>query len=1596
MTNRQHTDDSNAARKPSSSRRWIVRILLALVLLPLVLIVLLFGAIQLPPTKDFATRAAADMVGRLIGQEVEIEGLRGFVPFNVTLERFSLADAEGEWLTVEEVRLAWSWRALLSGRVVVESLEAGRVAVLRVGAFPPSEKERGPFTLPEIPTLPSWIEVERVAIPRIELGEALIQEDAVFSAEASLLQPGGGEPVALSLSLNRTDAPGTDATIEVRASRDALLVKLLASDEHILPRLLDVDGPALIEVSGEAPLADWRGKVSASLGGDELLTGALGLRRQAEGLHSDAELALNAAHAIVPKALPEYLADSFLLGWSAEIQDDGQLRIKRLGAEGGPLQLLVSGLLDLPGNNLDLQLQASHDDVRPVLGLEEVEVPQAVALMLGVTGNPADLTVSVDASWAEAPLAAGSIGLGLEDGVAVSTSLRVFPPAIFLADADAAVLVADGITLVAEVPILSGERIEVTQLAIGGLDGLGASGNASLDFAGQRGEAEVALSADLGRLAGLFGLAVEGSLALVVRANDAGERLDIDASLTGEGLTLDDTALATLSLALDASLRGWAEGDLHEIMASWQGTADGVSLAAYPGQRIVTDGRVRAESLDEVALEHFALSDGVVSVEGSGRYRLDERSGTLVVDAEAPDLALYGPLAGLDLAGNARVRLEARLDSGGEVGEATLDAAVTQLAGIPDPARSLAGSSLSLEARVGLAEGRALLHALALEGAHARADASGSFVLETGTLEAAVSASLPDLSVARETLGPEAAGSMSLRGTVSGTMEALAAQIALEGAGIAAGPARMEAVTVNASVEGFPQRPSGTVTVEAIEQGQRIDAKAAFALVEALLEVPELRLRLGPNNLTADASYNFDTDLPRANASLEFGDIGAFEVFAGVPLGGTLRGDLSIAPSGDDTNAFFALDASDVVAPFGSIGRATVSGEVSSVLAAPNGRISASAARIDAGATRVDEVSLALEGGMEEAVLSAQASGAIAGAAPFEISLEADAMVNAGRVNLRTLGGTLERHAFSLEGPAVLAVDEAGVRIAPFALNIGDGRIDATATQTPESIDARLAWHDLPLGVANAFGAPEVSGTARGEILLAGTMAAPVASAILEVVELRTALAIEPDAPAVNAALSASVSAGLAEASLLLTMSEATRVTANASTAVEVSLAPFNLSLSEVAMVEARVLGEVLLQDPLSFAGLVDHRVDGTMALDYRVDGPLEMPRVVGQVTIADGRYENAVAGTVLDALTLDLNTTGTDLSATLRATDGGSGSLALDATADLRPESGFPFEVKAVLGAMTVARRDDATAQLDGNLRAAGNADAIAVTGDLRVGPATIVLSVPRGGRIPEVEYIEVGEGAPLGEDDELDSVGMDTPVEITLDISATIPGRVNIRGPGIESEWAGDISVTGTAATPVVRGELRVLRGHLDMLDRRFSLADSLIVLDGSTPPNPFINVRGQTRAAEVTAFLIISGTPDALSLRLESDPPLPQDEVLSRVLFDRPIEDITPVQALQLARAAAELSGTMRGTSALGPSGLLPIDRLDIQHDFDGTGETAVGAGTYLGDDIYVEVRQRLRSGSTAVSVDVELRRNLHVKGDVGSDGRTGVGVEYKRDY
>ncbi|MBN2125633.1 MAG: translocation/assembly module TamB domain-containing protein, partial [Deltaproteobacteria bacterium] len=643
----------------------------------------------------------------------------------------------------------------------------------------------------------------------------------------------------------------------------------------------------------------------------------------------------------------------------------------------------------------------------------------------------------------------------------------------------------------------------------------------------------------------------------------------------------------------------------------------------------------------------------------------------------------------------------------------------------------------------------------------------------------------------------------------------------------------------------------------------------------------------------------------------------------------------------------------------------------------------------------LDALNLKVEGDARSLSFSGDLEGTALEAVKLETEGAASRSGGAVEITLRRLEGGYGPLPLSLAGPLRIRMAPGGWMLEPATLRAGTGSIKASGRFFEPRVSLSLGFEGLPVSAVRTARMPGITGTAEGDIRIEGPPVAPRVLVALRLEDFRI------EEPRLKALAPASLEArlrledGRCQGEAVLQGLTQRPFEGRLEAPVILSLKPLSLSFPPEGTLTGALQGEADLSRLVALAGLADQVLEGKAEVQLRVGGSPAAPVIEGRLTVKGGTYENLRIGTVLKDLEILLAARGPRLVLEkFRARDGAGGALSGQGWLDLSPGQGFPLRIEMDMDGAALLRHDNATATMKGRLTLVGSIREATLGGECRIENAEFRIPDYLPPEMTGIEVVEIPQRTGRKEAAGERETGRGPPVGLNLSLSA--PGRVFVRGRGLESEWKGDLHLGGTLAAPVIRGAFSVVRGRFSFMDRRFTLTKGTITMAGETPPVPRVHLEAEADAADMTARLTLSGPLESPDIHLGSVPEYPRDEILSRLLFGRTLAGISPVQALQLAQAVNILSGG-RGFDLMGrPRKWLGVDQLEVRQSEDVGGGATVSAGKYLSEKVYLEVERGLGPESGKASVEWEVTPNITVDTEAGANAQGGVGVRWEWDY
>jgi len=365
-------------------------------------------------------------------------------------------------------------------------------------------------------------------------------------------------------------------------------------------------------------------------------------------------------------------------------------------------------------------------------------------------------------------------------------------------------------------------------------------------------------------------------------------------------------------------------------------------------------------------------------------------------------------------------------------------------------------------------------------------------------------------------------------------------------------------------------------------------------------------------------------------------------------------------------------------------------------------------------------------------------------------------------------------------------------------------------------------------------------------------------------------------------------------------------------TPIRLSLARQRIGIDDLQLVgentQLRVTGSIGLDDrrvAIQAAGDADLgimqglfpgsiRAAGRAELRAAINGDMDRPQFSGTATLANGRIRHSSMPNALDAIngTIHFDPDGVRLDDVTATLGGGkvqfSGRIGLDGYV---PED---LNVIARGSDMHLRYPEDIRSIVDADLTVRGTVKAPILAGEVTVRSAAWNrrVNVPTIYDLMEKRsaVIETGSGVEPAP----------TAVPLRFDVHISVPSTLRIDNNLARIVANADLSLRGTYDRPVLLGRADVERGEVIFEGRRYRIRRGTIDFTNPNKIEPFFDVEAETNVREVSQSYRITvtagGTSDQLRMAFDSDPPLPQADVLTLLLSEARRSQDVELRALQ----------------------------------------------------------------------------------------------------
>ncbi len=1051
-----------------------------------------------------------------------------------------------------------------------------------------------------------------------------------------------------------------------------------------------------------------------------------------------------------------------------------------------------------------------------------------------------------------------------------------------------------------------------------------------------------------------------------------------DGVLTVQDLKGTDVSIQSINLKTNGTVKG-LNGNKRALTFELDGLLDGflakdTAVNEAVGRSLKFGGNGNWETSQALTFRQMTLTGETFSSVLKGSFIKGVFDGSFELDANR--LAAFSALLDRDLKGRADLRADGTVElfTGGF--SLRLNGTTRQLDVGIESARGLLEDTTMLSGQVTRNAAGVTFNSLLLANRNLKAQLDGNFSSTSADIQALLS--LADLSH----VSPQGSGVISANIGVKGNQRplTLSANVSMPSGILNNRPIQDLALAFNGltdfefvrgkissrgTLNGKPVNVRGEITADA--KNQNLQAFVA--------DVGDARI---DGSVDRNASGLID-----ANLKIAADDIRDLAALTLLDVSGAINGTVDLSQESGQQSGTFNIKGRDLQYQNYSIGVADIDAELKDMF----GQVSISA-KLDGQKLKGAGVEIRTLSGQVQTEGKTTVFDINAALAQNDTRISAKGKAQQADLNTSVLLDTLSINSNITDArllkPSTIEIDDGNVQISNTQLSVGSGRVSVSGT-VGDRLSLDVALNALPLAIANAI-RPETkaAGTLSGTVQVSGSSANPIASFDLN----GRGLSFSQLAQNGVLPLDLKVNGSYANNSVNLASS-------NASNAQDIQITASGRVPVRGTGLSLNAQGRVpltLAQSALASRGAT---VSGQGRFDVNMSGSLSDPKIVGLASVSGATLTDPLSNLKLTDIGLIAGLNGNTFSisrASARLSSGGT----VSATGTVGISDNLPANISVQLNQARYTDGQTVNTLIDGKLSLTGNlaVDPL-MSGTLDLGRTEISIpeSFANGSDLLEVKHVRPSRKTTRT----LARLKRSTPVTrptarpaiLKLDIKINAPNQIFVRGRGVDAELGGSVRIRGPVSNVSPTGRFSLRRGRLSILGQRIDLKEGAITLVGDL--DPIINVRAETQAGDIEAYIDLKGPVSNPDVVFSSSPELPQDEVLAIILFGRGIGDLSPAQIIRLAAVASQLTGGKNPGLVDGIRKNVGLDDLDIVQDQDGN--TAVKAGKYINDNVYVGVQVGKKTETT---INLDITDNITARGAISSEGDTSIGIFLEKDY
>ncbi len=390
----------------------------------------------------------------------------------------------------------------------------------------------------------------------------------------------------------------------------------------------------------------------------------------------------------------------------------------------------------------------------------------------------------------------------------------------------------------------------------------------------------------------------------------------------------------------------------------------------------------------------------------------------------------------------------------------------------------------------------------------------------------------------------------------------------------------------------------------------------------------------------------------------------------------------------------------------------------------------------------------------------------------------------------------------------------------------------------------------------------------------------------------------------------------------------------------------------------------------------------GELKADISLSGSISDPKIGMQTYLKNGQMALPELGISLSDMQMNAMSTDKQKITLDGSLLSGKGKLEISGNLDLSELSKPRIAIAANGNNVELMRTPEIHVDGDLNTQILITSDLIDVSGDLRLIHADVDFQLPENAVLASEDVVLLGEEEAVQASQQK--------IRLQIDLG----DQTHIRAQGLDTYLVGELELQQDPGGVMrANGQIDVKDGRYNAYNQKLEIDKGQLIFNGGPVDDPSLVLRAQKSVNTLTAGVSVTGRASSPILELYSTPSMPDQDILSVLIFDKRIGDLASQDGLTLLRIANSLRGDGTNKSQVDVltqniQESLGLSNLELQ--LNGSAPSLV-AGKQLSSKFYVGYGYGLLDAAQSLILRYKINPFWSIQGDLGVD--SGADLRYQ---